>query len=288
MPRYGAVELGGTKTSVGVGETPGDLEDSATFATTGPKETLGRVIELLLEVRPVAVGISSFGPLDLSAGRIGVTPKPGWSGTDLLQPVRGALEVPVGLDTDVNGAALGEGRWGAGLGLRSIVYVTVGTGIGGGALIDGKPVHGLGHPEMGHIVVRRHPEDRIPGVCRLHGDCLEGLASGPAIAERSGRPAEDLRDAELRDTLEIESFYLAQMMRDLIYVLAPERVIIGGGVTRLPGLLPRVIDRLSAELGGYPGLPDHDAGFVVPPGLGDLSGLAGGLILAERASRSSG
>jgi fructokinase len=286
MPRYGAVEMGGTKTTVGVGGTPEDLE-YRTIATTDPEETLGRVIEILRAADPEAVGIASFGPLDLPTGRIGVTPKRGWSGTELVEPVQHALEVPVGLDTDVNGAALGEGRWGAGRGMRSIVYVTVGTGIGGGALIDGAPVHGLGHPEMGHITVRRHSEDRIPGVCRLHADCLEGLASGPAIAARWGRPAEHLGGAELQGALGIESFYLAQMVRDLVYVLAPERVIIGGGVARLPGLLDQVNECLIDELSGYPGLPAHSAGFVVPPGLGELSGLAGGLILAEGATAMS-
>jgi fructokinase len=280
MPRYGAVEIGGTKTSVGVGETPEDL-DYRTFATADPEQTLSEVIEFFRNTRAEAVGIASFGPLDLPAGRVGVTPKPGWSGTDLVEPIRSALEVPVALDTDVNGAALGEARWGAGRGLRSIVYVTVGTGIGGGALIDRKPVHGLGHPEMGHIVVRRHPEDPSPGVCRFHRVCLEGLASGPAIAARHGAPAEVLDGDDLRRAVEMEAFYLSQLVRDLVYVLAPERVIIGGGVSRLPGLLGQVSERLLDELSGYPGLTGHESGFVVPPALRELSGLAGGLVLAE-------
>jgi fructokinase len=214
---------------------------------------------------------------------MGTTPKAGWSGTDLTGVFRDALAIPVGLDTDVNGAALGECRWGAGRGLRSIVYVTVGTGIGGGALIDGEPVHGLGHPEMGHVVVRRHPDDQSPGVCPFHGDCLEGLASGPAIAARSGLPAEALIGNDLGEAVEIEAFYLGQLVRDLVYLHAPQRVIIGGGVTGLPALLEQVNERLVIELSGYPGLPQHDSGFVVSPGLGRLSGLAGGLILAERA-----
>jgi fructokinase len=282
MVRYGAVEMGGTRTSVGVGSSPEDL-DYRSFATSEPDRSLGQVVELLKERAPDAVGIASFGPLDLAAGRIGVTPKGGWSGTDLIGPVRRALDVPVGLDTDVNGAALGEARWGAGRGLGSFVYVTVGTGIGGGALIHGEPLQGMGHPEMGHLVVRRHPDDGTPGVCRLHGDCLEGLASGPAIAARSGANAEDLTGAAVEEAIEIEAFYLAQMVRDLVCTLAPERVIVGGGVARLPGLIELIGERLDAELGGYPGLPEHQTGFVVPPGLGRLSGLAGGLILAERA-----
>jgi fructokinase len=277
------VEMGGTKTTVGVGSSPDELGDSLTFDTTGPEETLGGVMKHLRGRELGAVGVAAFGPLDLATGRMGTTPKAGWSGTDLIGAFRRVLDVPVGLDTDVNGAALGEARWGAGRGLRSIVYVTVGTGIGGGALIDGEPVHGLGHPEMGHIGVRRHPDERSPGVCPFHGDCLEGLASGPAIAARSRKPAEALSGSDLWDAVEIEAFYLGQLVRDLVYVHAPERVIIGGGVTGLPALLDRVSERLVIELSGYPGLPQHHSGFVVPPGLGRLSGLAGGLILAERA-----
>ena len=283
MARYGAVEMGGTKTLCAAGSSPDDLSTIVTVPTTDPEETLGRVVELMRAESPDAIGIAAFGPLDLVRGRVGVTPKEGWSGADLLGPVRGALDVPIGLDTDVNGAALGEGRWGAAQGLRAFVYVTVGTGIGGGALVDGEPVHGLGHPEMGHLSVRRHPDDDYPGICRLHGDCLEGLASGPAIEHRSGVPGEDLSGAEMVRAIEIEAFYLAQMIRNLIYVLAPEEVILGGGVSRLPGLVKRVNERLVDELSGYPGLPEHASGFVVPPGLADISGLAGGLVLAERA-----
>jgi fructokinase len=283
MPRYGSVEIGGTKTSCVVGSSPDDLSPVLTFSTSEPVETLGNVIDYLRAESPDAVGIAAFGPLDLVDGRVGVTPKEGWSGADLVGPLRASIEVPTGLDTDVNGAALGESRWGAAQGLRTFVYVTVGTGIGGGAIVNGETVHGLGHPEMGHISVRRHPEDTYPGICRLHGDCLEGLASGPAIGARFAVPGEALSGADLTTAVEIEAFYLAQMMRNLVYILAPERVIVGGGVSGLPGLLDLVNRRLVGELSGYPGFPEHDSGFVVPPGLGDMSGLAGGMVLAERA-----
>lgn len=276
--------MGGTNTSVGVGSSPDDLGHSMTIATTDPEQTLGRVIGLLRDQEVEAIGIASFGPLQISEGRIGITPKEGWSGADLVGPIRQVLDVPFGLDTDVNGAALGESRWGAGHGLQSIVYVTVGTGIGGGALIDQEPVHGLSHPEMGHIAVRRHAVDRSPGVCPFHGDCLEGLASGPAIAARSGTPAEALTGADLKTAVELEAWYLGQLVRDLVYLLAPERVIVGGGVSGLPGLLDLVNERLVIELSRYPGLSQHESGFVVPPGLGRLSGLAGALVLAERAA----
>jgi len=283
MPRYGSVEIGGTKTSCVVGSSPDDLSPVLTFSTSEPVETLGNVIDYLRAESPDAVGIAAFGPLDLVDGRVGVTPKEGWSGADLVGPLRASIEVPTGLDTDVNGAALGESRWGAAQGLRTFVYVTVGTGIGGGAIVNGETVHGLGHPEMGHISVRRHPEDTYPGICRLHGDCLEGLASGPAIGARFAVPGEALSGADLTTAVEIEAFYLAQMMRNLVYILAPERVLVGGGVSGLPGLLDLVNRRLVGELSGYPGFPEHDSGFVVPPGLGDMSGLAGGMVLAERA-----
>jgi fructokinase len=283
MPRYGSVEIGGTKTSCVFGSAPDDLSKVLTFLTTEPAETLGNVIDFLRAESPDAVGIAAFGPLDLVDGSVGVTPKEGWSGAALVAPVRDAFEVPIGLDTDVNGAALGESRWGAAQGLRTFVYVTVGTGIGGGAIVDGEVVHGLGHPEMGHISVRRHPEDTYPGICRLHGDCLEGLASGPAIHARYAIPGDALSGAALTTAVEIEAFYLAQMMRNLVYILAPERVILGGGVSGLPGLLELVNRRLIGELSGYPGLPEHDSGFVVLPGLGGMSGLAGGIVIAARA-----
>jgi fructokinase len=277
--------MGGTKTSYAVGSSPDDLSRVATIPTTSPEETLGRVIEFLRAEPLDAVGIAAFGPLDLTRGRIGVTPKHGWSGADVVGPVRNDLDLPIGFDTDVNGAALGECRWGSGRGFGIFAYVTVGTGIGGGGVVGGEPIHGLGHPEMGHIAVRRHPDDDYPGVCRLHGDCLEGLASGPAIEGRYGAPGEQLTADDRQRAIEMEAFYLAQLVRNLVYLLAPERVAMGGGVSQMPGLLELVNQRLAAELAGYPGLSEHESGFVVPPGLGTMSGLAGGLVLAERAAR---
>ncbi|HEU5112406.1 MAG TPA: ROK family protein, partial [Acidimicrobiia bacterium] len=216
MSRYGTVELGGTWTSCAVGSSPDHLSRSVKFSTSDPTETLRMVAEFMGSETVDAVGVAAFGPLDLERGRVGVTPKEGWSGIDLLGPLREALDAPIGLDTDVIGAALGEGRWGAGRGFGTFVYVTVGTGIGGGALVDGQPLHGLGHPEMGHISVRRHPDDDYRGVCMLHVDCLEGLASGPAIEQRLGRRGQDLMGTDLATAVELESFYLSQMMRDLV------------------------------------------------------------------------
>jgi fructokinase len=290
---YGTVEMGGTKTSCAVGSSPDDLARELTIPTTEPSETLGRVVEHLSSLSAAAVGIASFGPLELRPGHpdyghIRFTPKEGWSGIDVVGPFSTALAVPIGLDTDVNGAALGEGEWGAGRGLGSFVYVTVGTGIGGGAVVEGRPIHGLGHPEMGHITVRRHPDDDYPGSCPAHGDCLEGLANGPAVEGRHGTPGSELGGDQLDRAIAIEAFYLTQLARDLVYMLAPERIILGGGVSLMPGLVERVGAGLAAELAGYPGLAEHEQGFVVAPGLGRLSGLAGGLVLADAAFRSSG
>jgi fructokinase len=290
--RYGTVELGGTKTSCSVGSTPDDLSDVLTIPTADPPQTLGQVLDHLGAHSIAAVGIASFGPVGLRReradyGHITITPKEGWSGADVVGRFQTSLGVPIGFDTDVNGAALGEWKWGAGQGLGSFVYVTVGTGIGGGALIEGVPIHGLGHPEMGHISVRRHPDDVYPGACRLHGDCLEGLASGPAMESRFGVAGARLSGEELGLARRIEAFYLAQLVRNLIYTLAPERVILGGGVSQMPGLLRGVAEALEDELSGYPGFAEHRAGFVVPPGLGPLSGLAGGLVLAADAMSSA-
>jgi fructokinase len=287
---YGAVELGGTKTSCAVGSFPGDLAGTTTFPTTEPGETLDRIVHHLHGRDIDSIGVSSFGPVELRPdhpeyGHVTVTPKPGWSGADVVGTIRAGLGVPVGFDTDVIGAALGEGRWGAGRGFDTFVYVTVGTGIGGGAMIDGASAHGLGHPEMGHVSVRRHRDDRLEGVCPFHGDCLEGLASGPAIETRFGVPADQLRGATAVEATAIEAFYLTQLVQDLVYVLAPERVIIGGGVSQMPGLLDLIAATLVDRLGGYPGRPEHGPGFVVHPALGPHSGLAGSLVLAEGALR---
>jgi fructokinase len=288
---YGTVELGGTKTSFAIAGGVDELTDIVTVSTTDPEATLGRVVAHFAGRDLTAVGIASFGPLELrrrhpNYGMITATPKPLWGHSDVVGPFVKALDIPVAFDTDVNGAALGEARWGAGQGLGTVVYVTVGTGIGGGAVMGGEAIHGLGHPEMGHMSVPRQPGDIFEGVCPFHGDCLEGLASGPALAARFGTAADDLVGAVLDDARALVAHYLIEMSANLVYVLAPERIIIGGGVGGIEGLLDLVDAGLVARLGGYPGWPDHGGRFVVPPGLGSLSGLAGGLILAERAATS--
>lgn len=289
----GGVETGGTKFVCVVGGGDGRILSRRRIPTRGPVETMGDVVGFFREAaadgaRLDAIGIGAFGPLDLRPGagygRILSSTKPGWSGADLVGPLRAAFGVPVAVDTDVTAAALAEGRWGAARGLDTFAYMTVGTGIGVGAVVAGQPLHGLLHPEAGHIGVPREPGDDFPGSCPYHGDCLEGMAGGPAIAARWGRPAEQLSGAERDRAVALEAAYLASGIRTIVYVLAPERVIVGGGVAALPGLLPEVRERLHAALGGYPGLDEHASGdFVQAAGLGPMAGARGALALAAAA-----
>lgn len=292
--RLGAVEVGGTKVLCLVGSGADDIVSQARIPTGEPRQTLAAVIAFLQrEVAsggPLdAVGVASFGPLELRRshpryGFITTTPKPAWCDVDVVGPFRRTLGVPVGFDTDVNGAALGEGRWGAAGDLDTYVYVTVGTGIGAGAVIEGRVVHGLGHPEMGHLSVARQPGDDFAGGCPLHGDCLEGMASGVALAARWGCPAERLEGDQLRAATELEAAYLAAGLRNIVYALAPQRIVIGGGVAGLPELFPLLRAHLSATLASYPGLPEHAGDdFVVPAELGSLAGPLGAFVLADRA-----
>ncbi len=292
MALYGSIEGGGTKFVCAVGSTPTDLRAEVQFPTTTPDETLGRAIEFFKGRGPLdAIGVAMFGPLDLDResstfGHVTGTPKAGWSGADIVGPLFDAYRIPIGIDTDVNGAALGEGRWGAGEGLGTFVYITVGTGIGGGVVVNGTPLHGLVHPEIGHIRVPRIPGDTFPGSCPFHGDCLEGLASGPAIAARWGRPAQEL-GAETARAVEMAAHSLGFAMANLVLALSPERIIIGGGVTQLPGLREATRRQMLDALGGYVESSALDRGacaFVVGPKLGGASGIAGGLVLAERAA----
>ena len=291
--RLGGIEAGGTKFLCVVGDGEGNVASTARFPTRDPATTLTEVVSFLREASTVvpldAIGIAAFGPLELRRsspryGRITTTPKPGWSNTDLLGPLRREFGVPLGFDTDVNGAALAEGRWGVAGGVRSFVYVTVGTGIGGGAVVDGRALHGLVHPEMGHLSVTRAPGDDFPGICPFHGDCLEGMASGSAVSARWGRPAETLDGDDLVRAVQIEAWYLAAGLRNIVYTMAPERIVIGGGIIDMPGLLPLVRSRLDEHLRHYPRLEEHAADdFIQPAALGQMAGARGALALAERA-----
>ncbi|MEO8470036.1 MAG: ROK family protein, partial [Chloroflexota bacterium] len=260
-------------------------------------ETIGKATAFFAAAasagHPIAgIGIGSFGPVELRAnhpkfGWITNTPKPGWKDTNLVGAIGSAFDVPVGFDTDVNAAALAEGRWGAARGLDSYIYLTLGTGIGGGAVIDGRLVRGLGHPEMGHIAVPRRGGDQFGGVCPFHGDCLEGMASGPALAARFGQQAETLSGADAALATDIVAHYLATGARTLMYAFAPERIVVGGGLGEMPGLLEAARARLARELAGYPGLEEHDgADMLMSTGLGRMAGPLGTLILAEQAVRA--
>ena len=293
MTILGGVEAGGTKLVCVSGTADGRILAERRIATGDPAPTLAAAVAFFRDEaaagrRAAAVGVASFGPLDLRPGpghgRILATPKPGWSGADPAGALRDALGVPVAVDTDVTAAALAEGRWGAARGLASYAYVTVGTGIGVGAVVGGRPVHGLPHPEAGHLGVPRQAGDDFPGLCPFHGDCLEGMASGPAMAGRWGAPPEDLEGAARERALELEAAYLAAGLRAIVYALAPERIVMGGGVAGMDGLVALTGARLRAALGGYPGLPEHDdPGFVRAAALGAAAGPRGALILAAGA-----
>jgi len=290
---FGGVEGGGTKFVLLIGTGPDDIVDEAQFPTTTPVETLGRVVEFFARpregVRLAAIGVSSFGPIDpdpLSPtyGYITTTPKPGWAHTDVVGLLGETLGVPVGWDTDTNGAALGEHRWGAGRDADPLYYITVGTGIGGGGLVNGRLLHGLMHPEMGHLLLPAFDGDTFAGVCPYHGRCLEGIASGPALRARLGRPAQEVGPDD--PVWELEAQYLAAGLLSIVEILAPQRIIVGGGVASAPGLLDRVRRQLVRLNNGYiarPELMDGMADYIVPPGLGGRSGVMGALELARLA-----
>ncbi len=291
-PLLGGLELGGTKCSCLIGTGPDDVRMHRTLPTgTDPEATLGELqAELSRGIAahgPLrALGIASFGPIDRQRtsstfGSITSTPKPGWRQTPIVARFV-HLGVPIGFDTDVNGAALAEGRWGAARGLEDFAYITVGTGIGVGLVANGRLVHGFLHPELGHIRLVRRPGDRWAGACRFHGDCLEGLASGPAIAARAGRPAELIPpEDEVWDGV---VHALAQLLHTLVLATAPSRILMGGGVMESrPELFAPLRRELALSLNGYVQRDELGAGierFVMSPGLGTRAGPLGGLALA--------
>jgi fructokinase len=289
MTRYAAIEAGGTKFRVAISEDKEIVADT-TIPTTVPDETLSHSIDFIAANGPVAsVGIACFGPLDLDPGSstygsITATPKPHWSNTPVLDRVRDALGVPAAIDVDVGGAVLGEWKWGAGRGLSHLVYLTIGTGIGGGVMLGGKVHHGMGHPEMGHITLERVDGDPYPGHCPFHGGCFEGMASGPAIEDRWGARGTDLADRD--EVWDLEAEYLARALRTFTYVVAPERIIAGGGVMQVPGLIERLRVKLAEQIAGYAtsAIRDGDLDeYVVYPELGQDAGLYGAIALAMQA-----
>jgi fructokinase len=286
---YGGIETGGSKWKCAVGTGPDELRATATIPTTTPKETIDGAVAFFKQQGPVrAIGIGSFGPVDQKPGsptwgHITTTPKPGWAHTDVGQEIQRRLSVPVAFDTDVNAAALGEHRWGAAQGLDTFCYVTVGTGIGGGGMARGRLLHGLVHPEFGHMRIPHDREfDPFDGVCPYHGDCWEGLASGRAVEARWGRLAVEL--AGMEAVWELEARYLALGLVSVICVLSPERIVLGGGVMSEPKLLPLVQREVSTLMNGYldaAPLGEGIAAYITLPGLGSRSGMLGAIALAE-------
>jgi fructokinase len=296
VPRYfGAVEAGGTKFVCAIANERRELLAEQRFPTADPASTLS-LMQVFLRAGAerhgalAAIGVACFGPVELDQsshryGCIGRTPKAGWSGTDITGALAREFRCPIGFDTDVNAAALAEHRWGAARDVENLVYLTIGTGIGGGVIVGGRPVHGLMHPEIGHIHPRRHALDSFPGVCPFHGDCLEGLASGPAILARSGASLQQL-DAS-HPQWEIEADYLAQLCAQLILTVSPQRIVMGGGVMKQAALLPLMRPRVLHWLGGYIERSEVLTGmhrYVVAPEFGEDAGVRGALLLAMDAA----
>lgn len=293
---YGGIEAGGTKFICAVGTSPEDLRGEIRFPTGKPVETIQKAIDFFREQEKAhgklaAIGIASFGPVDpdpksSSYGFITSTPKPYWQNTDIVGMVRQALNLPIGFDTDVNGAALGEWRWGAAQDLDTFIYLTIGTGIGGGAMVNGKLVHGMLHPEMGHILIP-HDRQRDPfsGGCPYHGDCLEGLATGPAIEQRWGKRGETLTADH--PAWELEAEYIALALVNFILTLSPQRIILGGGVMQQLHIFPLIRARVQKYLNGYirtARILERIDEYIVPPALGGRAGVLGAIALGYLAA----
>ena len=267
----GAIEAGGTKFVLAVSDDEFNIIERQSIPTTTLEETFEKVFEFFDQYDVSAIGIGSFGPIDVNIksetyGYITSTPKTAWEHTDFIGVMKERYSVPMGWTTDVNAAALGELTYGAAKGKESCLYLTVGTGVGGGAVIKGEPVEGFGHPEMGHILVRKHPEDHFEGLCPYHGDCLEGLAAGPALEKRYGKKAQELAQALMSYTL----------------TLSPEKIILGGGVMKQAQLFPLIRDKFIRLMNDYVETPDMEE-YIVSPQLKDDAGITGCLILAQRA-----
>ncbi len=301
MAMLGAIEAGGTKFVCAVGSSPEKILREERFPTTDPEQTIARSIEFFERAQRdfspehgnlASIGVGAFGPVDLhpsskTYGYITSTPKKGWQNVDLLGPFARALSVPLSFDTDVNAAALGEGLHGAGEGLSTFMYITVGTGVGGGIIVNGAPVHGLVHPEVGHMLLDRMEGDDFPGICPYHGNCVEGMCSGPAILKRWGGPAQDL--PENHQAWDIEAHYLAKALMAYILILSPERIILGGGVMHQRQLFPKIRREVVSLLNGYvdhPAVKNGGEDYIVPPMLEDQAGITGALILAEKAAQA--
>ena len=289
MAILGAIEAGGTKFVCAIGKEDGSVIERVQFDTLLPEQTIPQVIAFFKQYDIRSLGIGSFGPVHINPdesnyGQIASTPKKGWRNYPFLAEMQAAFDIPMKFNTDVNGAALGESMHGAATDVESCMYITVGTGIGAGAVNHQQLLQGLSHPEMGHIIVRRHEDDTYEGGCPYHGDCLEGLASGPAIEARWGEKGVDLQDK--LEVWELEAYYLAQAIMQYILILSPKRIIMGGGVMKQKQMFPLIHQNVQEMLNGYIDMPEISQQidqYIVPPALGDDAGIVGALMLAKQA-----
>ncbi|MEY8355883.1 ROK family protein [Lachnospiraceae bacterium 54-53] len=282
--KLGALEAGGTKMVCATGDENGEIFERISIPTETPEITMPKLIGYFMDKGIDALGIGCFGPIDLNRssetyGCITTTPKLAWANYNIVGAFKEALGVPVGFDTDVNGSALGEATWGITKGLENSMYITIGTGIGAGIITNGKLLHGMLHPEGGHVLLSRHPDDTYEGGCPYHKSCLEGLAAGPAIEARWGKKGVELADR--KEVWQLEAYYIAQALVDYIMVLSPERIILGGGVMHQEHMMPLVREEVKRQLAGYIKTKELDdmESFIVLPSLNDNQGIMGALKL---------
>lgn len=283
---YGGIELGGTKMVCGIANEKGELLERVTFPTTIPEETLPKLLDYFKDKNIESLGIGSFGPIDLNKksntyGYITTTPKKRWENTDVVGYFK-TLNVPIDFDTDVNAACLGEVRYGAGKGLDSVIYGTIGTGIGFGVYLDGRLIHGLMHTETGHMLIQKHPDDKGNSVCQFHNNCFEGLASGPSIETRWGTKAENLYDK--KEVWELEAYYIGQALANCIMCYSPEKIILGGGVMHNKELFESIRKETLKDLNGYikkKEILNNIDNYIVSPELKDNSGVIGAIELGK-------
>ncbi|MBO4902791.1 MAG: ROK family protein [Lachnospiraceae bacterium] len=292
MKIYGALEAGGTKMVCATGLADGTILEQTSIPTTTPDDTVEKIADFFSDKGIVSLGIATFGPVDVKKGSptygcILNTPKLAWQNYNLLSALKKRISVPMEIDTDVNGSCLGELTFGCAKGLDSVIYITIGTGVGVGIAINGKLMHGMLHPEAGHILLNKHPDDPYPGKCPFHPNCMEGLCAGPAIEERYGKPAFELSDRQ--DVWELEAYYIAQAIVDFVCTLSPRKVILGGGVMHQEQLFPLIRKKTKELLNGYietAELADME-NYIVPASLHDDQGIMGAVQLAKWAENGA-
>ncbi|GAA4296391.1 ROK family protein [Anaerocolumna aminovalerica] len=285
---FGALEAGGTKMVLAIGNENGEILEQVSIPTETPGITIPKIIDYFMNKNILALGIGSFGPIDLNKeskmyGYITSTPKVAWANYNIVGSIKNSLSIPIGFDTDVNCSALGEATWGSTKGLSNSIYITVGTGIGVGVYINGELLHGMLHPEAGHILIHKHHKDTFKGVCPYHTTCLEGLASGTAIEKRWGKKAEDLR--EFPEVWNLEAYYIGQAIVNYILTLSPQRIVLGGGVIHQKQLFPLIREQVKEQLNGYIKTDqiEHIEEYIVPAKLKDNQGIMGCIQLAKQS-----